>query len=114
MRAFFGHELGLIVLALLMSTTLWLLVNLDQNPSESNWFNSIPVEVTDLPTGLVLRSDVPVIRIRVSAPRDVWLKRGLQSDRFKATIDASKAGAGINELPIKVVSLEPLAKVEET
>ena len=113
MLSFIKHDLTLLLLAALLSVTLWLVVTIEQNPSESNWFNSVAVEVTDLPANFVLRSELPVARVRVSAPRDIWLKRGLPTERLKATVDASKVGPGVNDVPIKVVSLEPLAKIEE-
>ena len=72
---------------------LWLVVTIDQNPIESNWFN-VPVEVKDVPSGMALRADVPPVRVRVSAPRDVWATRALPAEKFTAVVDASTAGPG--------------------
>lgn len=113
MLTFLRQNLAWMILALVLSTALWLIVTLDQNPAESNWFPSIPVEVKDVPAGLTTRSDVLSVRVRVSAPRDVWASRLLLSDRFKAAVDASTAGPGITEAPVVVTSADSRAKIEE-
>jgi len=113
MLTFLRRNLAWMLLALMLSTGLWLVVTIDQNPTESNWFSSIPVEVKDVPTGLALRADVPPVRVRVSAPRDVWTARALPAEKLKATVDASTAGPGINQVPVVVTSADSRAKVEE-
>lgn len=113
MLTFLRRNLAWMMLALILSTGLWLVVTIDQNPQESNWFSSIPVEVRDLPAGMALRTEVPPVRVRVTAPRDVWEARGLPADKFKATVDAATAGPGLVELPVSVQSSDSRAKVEE-
>ncbi len=113
MLTFLRRNLAWMLLALMLSTGLWLVVTIDQNPTESNWFTSIPVEVVNVPTGLAVRDAVDPVRVRVSAPRDVWTGRGLAAEKLKAVVDASTAGPGISELPVVVTSADSRAKVEE-
>lgn len=112
MIGFLRNNLVWMILALVISVGLWLSVTIEQNPTESNWFPSIPVEVKDLPGGMALRSDVPAVRVLVSAPRDVWQSRALQADRLQASLDASTAGPGLNDLPVQVASLDSRAKID--
>ena len=113
MLIFLRRNLAWMLLALILSMGLWLIVTIDQNPMESYWFSSIPVEVRDPPAGMALRSEVAPVRVRVSAPRDLWAARALPAEKFRASVDASTAGPGIAELPVVVTSGDSRAKVEE-
>ena len=113
MLNFLRNNLAWMVLALLLSVGLWLVVTLDQNPTESYWFPSIPVEVRNLPSGVLPRADVEPVRIRVSAARDVWRAQTLSAEKIKAVADASTAGPGVTELPLSVTIGDVRAKIEE-
>lgn len=113
MLSFLKRNIVWMFLSLALSTGLWLVVTVDQNPQESNWFPSIPIELVDVPSGLASRAPIAPVKILVTAPRDLWASRSLPADRFKATVNASTAGPGIVEVPISVTSLDPRAKVEE-
>jgi YbbR domain-containing protein len=112
MLTFLRNNVAWMLLAILLSIGLWLVVTLDQNPTESNWFANVPVEVTNLPGGVLPRADVQPVRVRISAPHDAWTTQALSAEKIKAVVDASTAGPGVTELPLTVTIGDARAKVE--
>ena len=85
---------GLAALALLLSTTLWILVVNDQNPERVDIAEpAIPVEISKVPPGLVVMSGVEPVRFKIRAPKDHWTT--IRSSSFRASIDLSRLGPGI-------------------
>lgn len=106
-------NLGLAVLALLLSMALWVLVVNDQNPERIDTPDiAIPVEVTRVPSGLVLMNSLEPVRFRIRAPKDRWT--GLRASSFRAYVDLSRLGPGIQAIPILVDASDPLVRVLET
>lgn len=112
MLTFLRNNLAWMLLAVMLSIGLWLVVTLDQNPTESNWFPSVQVEVKNLPSGVLPRTDLEPVRVRVSAPHDVWVAQVLTAEKIRATVDASTAGPGVTELPLTVTVGDSRAKIE--
>jgi YbbR domain-containing protein len=110
MIEFLRKNLAWMILAFILSTALWLLVTFQQNPDESSVFRAIPVEVHSVPPGYTLRVDIAPIDVVVVAPRDVLQE--LRPNRIQATIDASQASAGLQELLVDVRVLDGRARVE--
>jgi YbbR domain-containing protein len=112
MITFLRNNLAWMLLAVLLSVGLWLVVTLDQNPTESNWFPNVPVEVKNLPGAVLPRADVQPVRVQISAPHDAWTSGALSAEKIKAVVDASTAGPGVTELPLSVTIADPRAIVE--
>lgn len=105
-------NLGLALLALLTSITLWVLVVNDQNPERIDTPDiAIPVEVTRIQSGLVLMNTPDPVRFKIQAPRDRW--SGLRASSFRATIDLSRAGPGIQSVPIAAEASDPQVHILE-
>lgn len=112
MIGFLRQNLFWMLLSVVLSIGLWLTVTVEQNPRESNWFTSVPVDVLNVPSNLTLRSTPEPVRVLVSAPQDVWRSGGLGQDKISATADASAASAGLVQLPVTVTVHDPRASVE--
>lgn len=105
-------NLGLAILALLTSITLWVLVVNDQNPERTDTPDiAIPVEVTRIPSGLVLMNTPDPVRFKIEAPRDQW--SAIRASGFRASIDLSRAGPGIQAVPIIAEASDPQVHVLE-
>ncbi|MCL5025833.1 MAG: CdaR family protein [Chloroflexi bacterium] len=109
MLTYWRQNLPWIIFSLLLSFALWTVITRQQYPEETNAVSGVPVEVTGLPADLVLRNPPSSVRLWVSAPRQRWPRLG--PDNFRAQIDASRAQAGVQELPVHVTSLDPSARV---
>jgi YbbR domain-containing protein len=93
-------------IALALACALWIVVQNEQNPERTDVpALSIPVEVVNVPPGLVVVSEAPEIQARVRIPSESWAL--LRPGSFRATADATNANPGVNELPIRVEALEP-------
>jgi hypothetical protein len=100
MIGFLRQNLFWMLLSIVMSIGLWLIVTVEQNPRESNWFTSVSVEVLNVPTNLTPRSTPDPVRVLISAPQDVWRGGGLGQDKIRATVDASASSPGLVQLPV--------------
>lgn len=109
MLTYWRQNLPWIIFSVLLSFGLWVVVTRQQYPEDTNSVGGVPVEVTGLPADLVLRNPPPSVRLWVSAPRQRWPRLG--PDNFRAQVDASRAQAGVQELPVQVTSLDPSARV---
>ena len=99
------------LLALGLSVSLWTIVTTQQNPDIVDVFQAIPVELRNPPSGLTVRNDVQSIRLVVAAPRDVWPE--LRPAKFQASVDLSRVGPGVQELPVEVYSIDSRVLVQE-
>ena len=103
---------GLAVLALLLSTTLWVLVVNDQNPERIDTPDiAIPVEISKVPPGLVVMSNLEPVRFKIRAPKDRWTS--LRSSSFRAVVDLSQLGPGIHAVPVVPEASDPQVRVLE-
>lgn len=111
MVGFLRRNIVWMVLSLAFSTSLWTIVTNQQARWETDYFHNIPVKVRGLPDGLVARDQLNPVRVKVSAPSDTWKR--LTSDSFEVFVDASRVGAGVEDVQVQVESLEPKARFEE-
>lgn len=94
------------MIAIGLACALWIVVQNEQNPERTDIpALTIPVEVVSSPAGLVVVSEQPQIQVRVRMPSESWSL--LRTGSFRATADASNASPGVNELPVRVETLEP-------
>ncbi len=111
MFAVLQRNLAWALLAIALSVALWGVVTTQQNPDVVDVFQSVPVEVRNLPADLTVRNDLLPVRVTVSAPRDVWQE--LRPAKFLATIDLARVGPGLQEVPVVVQTVDARARVEE-
>lgn len=105
-RLRFRLDLGRAIVAVALACALWIVVQNEQNPERTDIpAIAVPVEVVNTPPGLVVVSEAPQIQVRVRMPNESWSL--LRPGSFRATADAGNASPGVNELPIRVESLEP-------
>ena len=98
-------DIGRAIIAVALACALWIVVQNEQNPDRTDIpALTVPVEVVNVPSGLVVVSDPPEIQVRVRIPSESWSL--LRPGSFRATADASNASPGVNELPIRVEALE--------
>ncbi len=105
-------NLSLAGLALLISFALWILVINDENPEQVNTSDfSVPVEVTKIPSGLVLMNSVDSVRLRIQAPATKW--SSFRASSFQATVDLSRLGPGIHAVSVVAEASDPQVSVLE-
>jgi YbbR domain-containing protein len=98
------------LLALVVSTTLWARLTLDQNPQRQDEYPSeIPVEARGLPAGLVVANELPPVTVRIEAPPESW--RTLKVSSFRATVDLTDARPGLLQPPVQVEVSDPDVRV---
>ncbi len=99
-------DLGRLLLAIGLASALWIVVQNEANPDRTDIPSfTIPVEIVGVPTGLVAVSEAPQIQVRVRMPSESWAL--LRPGSFRATASGAQAVPGVNELPVRVESLEP-------
>ena len=111
MLIFLQRNLAWMLLALALATALWVVVTTQQNPDVVDVFQAIPVETRNKPEDLVLRNELPTVRVTVAAPRDVW--PDLRPAKFQATVDLSRLGPGLQQVPIQIQTVDPRARIED-
>ena len=105
-RVRFRVDIGRALIAVALAGALWIVVQNEQNPERTDVpALAVPVDVVNVPPGLVVVSEAPEIQVRVRLPSESWAL--LRPGSFRATADATNANPGVNELPIRVEALEP-------
>jgi YbbR domain-containing protein len=111
MLIFLQRNLAWMLLAVALAASLWVVVTTQQNPDVVEVFQSIQVGARNQPPELVLRSEIPTVALTVAAPRDVWQE--LRPAKFQATVDLSRLGPGLQEVPVVVQTVDPRARIED-
>lgn len=107
------RNVGVLLLAALLSVAVWVLANAEQNPEVTAAFSSpIPVEVMGLPKGMVIYGQGPTaVSVKVRAPQDSWGR--LRVSSFRAYVDLSKGVAGLQEADVIVECIDSRVRVLE-
>jgi YbbR domain-containing protein len=108
--SFLRGNLPWLLLSVIISVSLWVLVTVEVDPIVTNTIGNIQIEVQDAPKTVLVQPAALSVEVTVSAPSDVWPE--LKVDKFRAILDASKVVPGAQDLPVKIVSLDPRARVE--
>jgi YbbR domain-containing protein len=103
-------NLAWILLSLILSISLWIFVTFQKNPELTQTIGSIPVEIQNEPKTVVIQPETGSVQVRISAPSDVWPQ--LKLDRFKAVVDASRVGPGVQQVQVQVTTTDPRVRVE--
>ena len=106
MRFPFYVDVGRAVFAVALAVLLYFVALSETNPAASADLGTpVPVQPVNVPSGLVITTPPPPVRLRVTAPQNVFSR--LRADSFTAQVDVSGARAGDNDLPIAVTSTDP-------
>ncbi|HZU06877.1 MAG TPA: CdaR family protein [Chloroflexota bacterium] len=105
-------DLGRALWAFALSLALWLIVQAELNPEQSEVFD-LTVEARNVPSGLVITNQAEwrPVQVRLSAPRDVFSQ--LRASGLRAFVDLSRAGPGEATFPVEVVPPDPQVRVGE-
>jgi YbbR domain-containing protein len=88
-------------IALVLGFATWMVVTWEQNPFREDWLNqTVPIEVTHLPAGMVQVGQIGEVRVRIRASQDAWST--VKPADFKASVDMSRQSAGIHSSDVKV------------
>ena len=95
-------QLGSLILAVVLATTVWVVATNDENPSREAWFpDALPIEFTNLGNGLVVfHKSVETVHVRVLAPEASWNQ--LRASSFRVIADLKSLGAGEHQVKLKV------------
>ncbi|MCX6022381.1 MAG: CdaR family protein, partial [Chloroflexi bacterium] len=103
-------NLGL--LALVISSVLWVIITTEQNPPQTGAFNSlIKVEPVNVPPDYDVLKDIESVVVRITAPLDLW--RQLSPDGFRGTVDLSGLSAGEHEVAVRVEARDGRVRVND-
>src|SRR5256714_13001874 len=106
MRFPFYVDVGRAVFAVALAVLLYFVALSETNPAASADLGTpVPVQPVNVLSGLVITTPPPPVRLRVTAPQNVFSR--LRADSFTAQVDVSGARAGDNDLPIAVTSTDP-------
>ncbi len=110
--AFFSRNVTSLLLSLGLSFTLWAVVVNQQNPDETRILEaSIPVQVRNLPAGLVVQGvRDETVKLVITTTRDHW---GILSpSSFRAYVDLANAEPGAREYRIQAESSDGRVRIE--
>jgi YbbR domain-containing protein len=107
MRLPFPVDMGRAVFAVGLAVLLYFVALSETNPADQRQTSfTVPVQVVNVPSGLVITSPPPGVRLWVIAPLNVFSR--LRPESFAAQVDATGARAGDNDnLPITVTTTDP-------
>lgn len=98
------------LLSFVLAVTLWARLTLEQNPERREIYpTEIPVEVTGLPSNLVVANDIQPVKLRIGAPQESW--RRLQASSFRAVVDLSRASPGLEQPDVNVEVSDPDVRI---
>jgi YbbR domain-containing protein len=106
MRFPFYVDVGRAVFAVALAVLLYFVALSETNPADQRDLDTpVPVQPVNAPSGLVITTPPPPVRLRVTAPQNVFGR--FRVDSFTAQVDVSSAHAGDNDLPITVNTTDP-------
>jgi YbbR domain-containing protein len=106
MRLPFTIDLGRGVFALGLAVLLYFVALNETNPFDQRETGySVPVQIVNVPPGLVVTTPQQSVRLWVTAPQNVFSR--LRPENFTAQVDANRSIAGDNQLPISASSTDP-------
>jgi len=99
---FLLKNLSSILISFTLAILVWIAAVREQNPPhEDDYDQSIPIEVIAPANNLVNTTTLPeTVRLRIVAPESSWAT--LTPSKFRASIDLSQLGEGLNDVPIHV------------
>jgi YbbR domain-containing protein len=106
MRLPFTIDFGRAVFALALAVLLYFVTLSETNPFDQRETGySVPVQIVNVPPGLVVTTPPQSVQLWVTAPQNVFSR--LRPENFSAQVDATGMSAGDNQLPISASSTDP-------
>lgn len=106
MRLPFTIDTGRAVFAVALAVLLYFVALSETNPFDQRETGfSVPVQIVNVPPGLVVTTPQQTVRLWVTGPQNVFSR--LRPENFTAQVDATGAKAGDNQLPISASSTDP-------
>src|SRR5579864_7198718 len=106
MRLPFTIDIGRAFFAIGLSVLLYFVALSETNPFDQRDVGfSVPVQVVNVPPGLVVTTAQQNVRLAVTAPQNVFGR--LRPENFTAQVDATGATAGDSQLAITATSTDP-------
>lgn len=112
MTAFLTDTLGWrFLLAIVISGSLWARLTLEQNPQRVDVYpTELPVEARGLPPNLVVATELPTVKVRVSVPQEAWAS--LSPSSFRVAVDLAGARPGQVQADV-TVETDPSIRILE-
>src|SRR5205823_8908433 len=106
MRFPFTIDAGRAVFAVALAALLYFVALSETNPADQRQTNfAVPVQIVNVPPGLVNTNPPQTVRLWVTAPLNVFNR--LRAESFTAQVDATGAVSGDNLLPVATTSSDP-------
>lgn len=87
------------LICLLIAVGFWTYVAANQAKVD-NFPGGVPLEINNVPEGMIAITDVEKIELKIVAERSIWNK--LTSDYINANVNLSGLGQGTHEVPINI------------
>src|SRR5437016_12463553 len=106
MRLPFNVDFGRAFFAVALSVLLYFVALSETDPFDQRQTSfTVPVQVVNVPPGLIVTTSPQAVRLWVTAPLNVFNR--LRPENFTAQVDATGAVAGDDQLPISASSTDP-------
>lgn len=106
---YFRRNLFWIVISIVVSFALWTIVSTPAEPEHALSFDEVPLRIDGLRQGFTIR-DVPSVSIRIVGP--ALALRDLDKQSLRASVDASRIGAGQHRLPVGAEAIDPRVRID--
>jgi YbbR domain-containing protein len=112
LAGFFQRNVMGLLLSVGLSFTLWAVVVNEQNPEVTRVFEpTIPVEMRNIPTGLVVQGvRDETVRLRMTTTLDHW--ESVSTTSFRAYVDLARSEPGAREYRIEAESSDRRVRIE--
>src|SRR5215469_14163346 len=106
MRLPFSIDVSRAVFAVALAVLLYFVALSETNPADQHKTQfSVPVQVVNVPPGLVVTTQPTAVQLWVTAPLNVFNR--LRPESFTCQVDATTAKAGDNDLSITCTTTDP-------
>ena len=106
------HNLGRGLLAIALSTSIWIFITNEQNPPRTGIFPiRVPVHPVNVTPDLDILGQIDSVVVRITAPSDLW--DDLSEASFDASVDLSRAQRGDTEVKVQVRGRDARVRVLE-
>jgi len=106
-------HLGTLAMAFVLALVVWVMAVNQEDPIVRDVFREpIPIEVNNLPEGMVIFGDiVDSTQVTIQAPQSSW--NDLSSTKFQAQVDLAGLGPGLHDVSIQVTCSDPRVRILE-
>lgn len=106
------ENFSMAVLAVALSTTLWMFITAEQNPPRSGVFPiRVPVRAVNASPDVEVLGPLDTVLLRITAPNDLW--SDLSDRSFRAVVDVAGQKQGDTTLPVQVTATDSRVRILE-